>query len=74
MDVATLHTAIRSLTCRGTVEGVQLGATERAALRALRRRLRAVGRRMDRLAPPSGSLIWLVPPRPPGAPPLNSVP
>lgn len=63
MDLATLHTAVRNLTRGAPEDEAELPLSERASLRALRRRLRAVGRRMDRLAPPSGSRIWLAPQR-----------
>lgn len=72
MDLATLHTAVRSLTRGGRVDGAKLPLTERSALRALRRRMRAVGGRMDRLVPPSGSRIWLATQHTPESGPLNS--
>lgn len=74
MDVATLHTAVRSLTRGGPGAETELPSAERLALRALRRRLRAVGLRMDRLVPPSGSRIWLAAPHVAATEPLNSVP
>jgi hypothetical protein len=68
MELVKLSGVIRRLVMTGAMGDLDgLAASERQAVRALARRLGAVGGRVDLLAPPAGSLEWWSPAAPAAA-------
>ncbi|HEX2035236.1 MAG TPA: hypothetical protein VHS99_13730 [Chloroflexota bacterium] len=61
MNLGSLHAAVRGLARGEVADGAGLAPAERAAFKALQRRLRAVGLGLDKLTPPAGSAVWLAP-------------